>query len=168
MQFHISVYQLRSPRIEDNRTDFTSIEFNIYQSRFTVWRKRHISRILHMPVQNAVSLNGSKNTICFTWSALEMSRFASWLYERGIFYVNCIQFFCLKRRLSKWLEERNIYQGFRAGNGLLCFRALRMRHISPILYFIFLCKAYFCFEELKNEASFKSFTFDMGCSAPWL
>ena len=85
MQFHISVYQLRSPRIEDNRTDFTSIEFNIYQSRFTVWRKRHISRLLHMPVQNAVSLNGSKNTICFTWSALEMSSFASWLYERGIF-----------------------------------------------------------------------------------
>ena len=116
-----------------------------------VWRKRHISRLLHMPVQNAVSLSWSKNAICFMWSALEMSRFASWLYERGIFYVNCIQFFCLKRRLSKWLEERNIYQGFRAGNGLLCFRALRMRHISPILYFIFLCKAYFCLNNWKTR-----------------
>ena len=104
-----------------------------------------------MPVRNAVSLNGSRNTICFTWSALEMSPFASWLYKRGIFFVSCIQCFCGKRRLFRCLEERNINQVIRAWNWLFCFRALRRRHISRILDFIFLCKAYFCFKGWRTR-----------------
>ena len=40
---------------------------------------------------------------------------------------------------------RYINHVIRPWNWLFCFRALRKRHISRILYFKFLCKAYFCF-----------------------
>ena len=87
-----------------------------------------------MPVQNKVSLHGSKNTVYFTWLTFEMSRF------------------CFMTLITRHILRKLAI--IRAWNGLFCFKDLKTRYISRILYIIFLCKAYFALK--LEERDFKS------------
>ena len=115
------------------------------------WRKRHILSILHMPVQNAVSLHGSKNTVYLKWLTLEMSRFCFMTLKtrhilnklHPIFYP--LSAFCLNGG-----EERNVKQVIRAWNG--CFTTgLWKRGIFPVYCTLYFFLKHICFKALRTR-----------------